>query len=67
MMCVLCRAASLPEEYVPEIKEALGKIGQKWENWRVTDNSCKPHPPATNFLQSVSILIRNNRQHRTIT
>ncbi|KAL3160389.1 hypothetical protein ABBQ32_010714 [Trebouxia sp. C0010 RCD-2024] len=49
---VYTRAPSLPDQYVPEIKEALAKIGQKWEDWKVTDNSCKPHPPATNLLQS---------------
>ena len=52
-----CRAATLPEEYVPEIKEHLQSVGLKWEDFKVTDNSCKPHPPAENPLIAVSLLI----------
>ena len=54
----LCRAPSLPEEYVPEIKTALAKIGQNWEDWKTTDNSCKPHPPVRGFFANVSCLSR---------
>lgn len=49
-----CREASLPEQYVPEIKEALSKAGQNWGDWKVTDNTCKPHPPVTGLLANVS-------------
>ncbi len=49
-----CRSATLPEQYVPEIKEALSKAGQNWDDWKVTDNTCKPHPPVTGFLANVS-------------
>lgn len=47
---VYTREASLPEQYVPEIKEALSKAGQNWGDWKVTDNTCKPHPPVTGLL-----------------
>ena len=49
------RAATLPEKYVPEIKEHLQSVGLKWEDFKVTDNSCKPHPPAENPLVAVSL------------
>lgn len=48
---VYTRSASLPDEYVPEIKQALGKIGQNWDDWKITDNTCKPHPPVTGLIQ----------------
>ena len=47
----------MPEEYVPEIKDHLQSVGLKWEDFKVTDNSCKPHPPAENPLVAVSLLI----------
>ena len=58
-----CRAATLPEEYVPEIKEHLQSVGLKWEDFKVTDNSCKPHPPAENPLVAVSPLIFGCQMH----
>jgi len=50
---VYTRAASLPEEYIPEISEKLKTVGLKWEDFKVTDNTCKPHPPAENPLVAV--------------
>ena len=47
------RASSLPEQYVPEISEALKKAGLKWEDFKVTDNSCGPHPPQESLAQEV--------------
>ncbi|KAK9810810.1 hypothetical protein WJX73_009081 [Symbiochloris irregularis] len=44
---VYTRAATLPEEYIPELKEAAESIGLNWADFKITDNSCKPHPPAT--------------------
>ncbi len=52
--CMHCRSPTLPEQYVPEIKEALSKAGQNWDDWKVTDNTCKLHPPVTGFLANVS-------------
>lgn len=42
---VYTKASSLPEEYIPEIEEKLQKVGLKWSDFKVTDNTCKPHPP----------------------
>jgi violaxanthin de-epoxidase len=50
---VYTRAASLPEEYIPEISEKLQTVGLKWSDFKVTDNSCKPHPPPSNPLIAV--------------
>lgn len=44
MSCL--RAATLPEEYIPELKEAAESIGLNWADFKITDNTCKPHPPA---------------------
>lgn len=48
------RAASLPEEYIPEIEEKLKPLNIKWSDFKVTDNTCKPHPLPTNPLVAVS-------------
>ena len=48
------RASTLPEQYIPEISEALKKAGLKWEDFKVTDNSCGPHPPQESLAQEVS-------------
>ena len=40
-----CRDASLPQELVPELKAKAESVGLKWEDFKVTDNSCQPHPP----------------------
>jgi hypothetical protein len=48
------RAPSLPEEYIPEIQEKLKAVGLKWYDFKVTDNSCKPHPVPENPLVAVS-------------
>lgn len=44
-MSYQCRAASLPEEYIPEIEAKLNSVGLKWADFKVTDNTCGPHPP----------------------
>ena len=47
------RASTLPQQYVPEISAALTKAGLKWEDFKVTDNSCGPHPPQESLAQEV--------------
>ena len=49
----LCRASKLPEQYIPEISEALKKAGLKWEDFKVTDNTCGPHPPQESLAEEV--------------
>ena len=53
----MCRASSLPEQYIPEISESLKKAGLKWEDFKVTDNSCGPHPPQESLVEEVSALL----------
>jgi len=48
------REPSLPEEYIPEIQEKLKTVGIKWSDFKVTDNTCKPHPLPENPLIAVS-------------
>ena len=44
MLCAH-REQSLPQEHVPQISAAVEKAGLKWSDFKVTDNSCPPHPP----------------------
>jgi hypothetical protein len=43
---VYTRAASLPEEYVPELRAAAESAGLDWSQFKLTDNSCPAKPPA---------------------
>ena len=54
LLATTCRAASLPEEYIPEIEEKLKPLNIKWSDFKVTDNSCQPHPLPSNPLVAVS-------------
>lgn len=47
----LCRESTLPQEYIPEISAAVEKAGLKWSQFKVTDNSCPPHPPQESLVQ----------------
>ena len=47
------RAASLPEQYISEISEAVKKAGLKWSDFKQTDNTCGPHPPQESLAQEV--------------
>lgn len=39
------REASLPEKYIPVLREAAAKVGMDWDkDIRLTDNTCGPHP-----------------------
>lgn len=42
---VYTRAASLPPEIVPELREAAERAGLDWDQFKITDNSCPPKPP----------------------
>ena len=39
---VYTRAPAFPKEFIPEVREAVEKVGLKWEDFVLTDNSCKP-------------------------
>ena len=38
---------------MPKIKEAVQKVGLKWSDFKMTDNTCKPHPPPTSVVAEV--------------
>ena len=50
---VPCRSPSLPDQYLPQFKESVKKAGLKWEDFKVTDNSCSPHPEPKGLLAKV--------------
>jgi len=41
---VYTRERSLPEAYVPELREAAARAGLDWEAFQLTDNTCPPKP-----------------------
>lgn len=43
----------MPKEYIPEVTEALKKVGLKWEDYKLVNNSCPPHPE-DNFISGVA-------------
>ena len=47
------REPSLPVEYIPELEVAAQRAGLNWKDFQLTDNSCKPHPPAKSLLEKV--------------
>lgn len=47
----------MPEEYIPELKEAAESIGLNWADFKITDNTCKPHPPAASKPTKVPELL----------
>ena len=47
----LRREPSLPAEYIPELEQAAHRAGLNWKDFQLTDNSCKPHPPAKSILE----------------
>merc|ERR1712159_59429 len=38
---VYTRDPVLPSKYVPEIREAVSKVGLDWDKFTLTDNSCR--------------------------
>ncbi|WIA11647.1 hypothetical protein OEZ85_011750 [Tetradesmus obliquus] len=50
---IYTRERQLPEELIPELTAAVEKVGFKWSDFTVTDNSCKPHPPAKSLVQEI--------------
>ncbi len=61
MRVPLRREASLPDKYVPELREACQRAGLDWDKFLVTDNTCPPHPPKKNPIQELGddiVLVR---------
>lgn len=50
---VYTKARSLPTELVPELEAAAAKVGMKWTDFTVTDNSCPGKPRRWNFFQEI--------------
>ncbi|KAK9833291.1 hypothetical protein WJX81_003704 [Elliptochloris bilobata] len=53
---VYTKEPTLPAEYIPELKAAAQRAGLKWTDFQLTDNSCKPHPPAKSILDQAGRL-----------
>jgi violaxanthin de-epoxidase len=47
---IYSRSAKLPEQYIPQFKAAVEKVGLNWSDFKVTDNTCKGHPMTGNFF-----------------
>jgi hypothetical protein len=45
--------ASLPKEYVPELKLAAESVGLDWDKFVLTNNTCGPHPPPKSLVTEV--------------
>jgi hypothetical protein len=45
--------ASLPKEYIPELKLAAESVGLDWGKFSLTNNSCAPHPPSKSLVTEV--------------
>ncbi|WPT17766.1 Violaxanthin de-epoxidase [Picochlorum sp. SENEW3] len=41
---VYTRDAHLPEEYIPELRQAAENAGLSWDDFTITDNACPPKP-----------------------
>jgi violaxanthin de-epoxidase len=50
---VYSRAKELPQKYVPEIRAALQKIHRRWEDFQLTDNTCKPRRGARSAVERI--------------
>lgn len=54
------------QELIPELSAAVEKVGMKWSDFTVTDNTCKPHPPQKSLVQvssTVEVLSHNTFKH----
>eukprot|EP00891_Asterochloris_glomerata_P009375 jgi/Astpho2/9375/Aster-01644 len=56
---IYSRSPSLPEQYLPQFKESVKKAGLKWEDFKVTDNSCGPHPEPKGLLAKAERFAEN--------
>jgi len=42
---VYTRESTFPDKYAPEMRAAAAKVGLKWDDFTLTDNTCKAAPP----------------------
>ena len=61
----MCRESSLPTEYVPELQAAAERAGLEWADFKLSDNTCKPHPKLP-FQQKVHFPCAAQVTHRKI-
>lgn len=47
------RESKLPDQYIPELREAAEKVGLKWDEFIITDNTCPPHPPPKSLVEEL--------------
>ena len=50
---VYTRLRKLPTEFVPEFEAAVSKVGLKWTDFTVTDNTCGAQPPPPTLAERV--------------
>jgi hypothetical protein len=51
VLCLLCCVCLCVQELIPELSAAVEGAGLKWSDFKITDNSCQPHPPTKNLVQ----------------
>jgi violaxanthin de-epoxidase len=51
---VYSRSPRLPEQYIPEFRAALQKIGRNWDDFIMTDNSCKARMQPKNAADDIA-------------
>lgn len=50
---VYTKERALPQELVPELREAAASIGLRWSDFTITNNTCGPQPPQKPLLKEV--------------
>jgi violaxanthin de-epoxidase len=56
---VYTRAPAFPKEYVPEVKAAVEKVGLKWEDFVLTDNTCKARESRLDELEQDLVFVES--------
>eukprot|EP01026_Neomeris_dumetosa_P052780 TRINITY_DN4690_c1_g2_i4.p1 TRINITY_DN4690_c1_g2~~TRINITY_DN4690_c1_g2_i4.p1 ORF type:complete len:196 (+),score=34.61 TRINITY_DN4690_c1_g2_i4:282-869(+) len=50
---VYTRDSKLPSQYIEEFRQAATSVGLDWDQFVITDNTCKPHPPPKSIVQEI--------------
>eukprot|EP00877_Chromochloris_zofingiensis_P001790 jgi/Chrzof1/11611/Cz06g02070.t1 len=50
---VYTKTRELDPALIPELSKAAESAGLKWADFKLTDNSCKPHPPKKDLVKAV--------------
>lgn len=48
---VYTKTRELDPALIPELSKAAESAGLKWADFKLTDNSCKPHPPKKDLVK----------------